>query len=865
MKTIIYNIFFTLIPCLAWAQYLSNDNQKIKLGEQTTADGLIWRGVAADTTLTAKSDTAAYFVLDTVNLNLYTYKISASGRKWRQLGADTAAIAYVNIYGTQTVNGLKTFTDTMRVEDAIKVGANNAYVYSAGTGNYYFTKDFKNQSGNHFIIIGDGTMSNATTVSNPTSSRVGGVAIGYNVMKNLSQSASTNNGVYNSGVGYGALESVTTGNFNTAFGHLALNKLTTGGSNAALGTSTLENATTTSSTLGIGDGALRFLTSGSDNVAIGSNAGTFDKNDNQLNTINQSVLIGRLTKPTASSTNEIVIGYGAIGQGSNTIMLGNSSITKTILNGNVGIGTTNPLGLLEARSTVGGTNNGLFSLYENSATSPYFTFRKARGTPASPSAVQLNDGMGDLTFTGYAYSSFNSAVVFRAYNHLAPGAAYLNGGLKILINSQANGGLVEYLNIISNGNTAIGDNLVPTERLHVGGNGLFTGSVTASGKFESNISSTNTNMDNNSNLRLINTGTATLNQRVDIVMRFQDGVYNGTGGISMIRESATGRSSKFVLQPIQSDGNNLDALSIASTGAATFTGSVDATRFNPTASTVTGTGMYLPAANTLGFSTNGFQRMHIKSNGDVGFGAIPFPDYNFQVSTNSGSGNEVIFVVNNSGTTPSSATTARFDFGVFSDPSNYVASNTILGQTNFIGQANDARYIAGRIDLTVTNAGNVGRAAGHSGIMRFYTKPTNGNGVNERMKINEVGEVTINNLAGINDVGADANGKLQAATSDMNLKNTIENSPFGLNEILLLNPVTFLYNDTNRKIDSDVKEVGFIAQDVFDIIPNAVSSTGTGDLQLDYRAITATLTKAIQEQTIIIKQLEERIKKLEER
>jgi hypothetical protein len=104
------SLFLFLVPCLAWAQYPSNGNQKITLGEQTTADGLIYRGVAADTTLTAKSDTAAYFVLDTVNINLYTYKSSATGRKWRQLGADTAAIAYVNTYGTQTVNGAKTFS-----------------------------------------------------------------------------------------------------------------------------------------------------------------------------------------------------------------------------------------------------------------------------------------------------------------------------------------------------------------------------------------------------------------------------------------------------------------------------------------------------------------------------------------------------------------------------------------------------------------------------------------------------------------------------------------------------------------------------------------------------------------------------------
>jgi hypothetical protein len=148
--------------------------------------------------------------------------------------------------------------------------------------------------------------------------------------------------------------------------------------------------------------------------------------------------------------------------------------------------------------------------------------------------------------------------------------------------------------------------------------------------------------------------------------------------------------------------------------------------------------------------------------------------------------------------------------------------------------------------------------------MYFYTNDgTNGGSININLAIAKNGAITIRNLAGINDVGADANGKLQAATSDMNLKNTIENSPFGLNEILLLNPVTFLYNDTNRKIDSNVKEVGFIAQDVFDIIPNAVSSTGTGDLQLDYRAITATLVKAIQEQQSQIEALKQRIINLE--
>jgi hypothetical protein len=100
MKQIL-SLALALLPCLVLAQYPSNGNQKITLGEQTTADGLIWRGVAADTTLTAKSDTAAYFVLDTANLNLYTYKASASGKKWIQLGSDTTSLNLVSRFAAK--------------------------------------------------------------------------------------------------------------------------------------------------------------------------------------------------------------------------------------------------------------------------------------------------------------------------------------------------------------------------------------------------------------------------------------------------------------------------------------------------------------------------------------------------------------------------------------------------------------------------------------------------------------------------------------------------------------------------------------------------------------------------------------------
>jgi hypothetical protein len=268
-------------------------------------------------------------------------------------------------------------------------------------------------------------------------------------------------------------------------------------------------------------------------------------------------------------------------------------------------------------------------------------------------------------------------------------------------------------------------------------------------------------------------------------------------------------------------------------GAKTFSSTVTGARFDPTSSSASGTGMYLPAANSLGFSTSGTEKMRILSNGNVGIG-VANPIATLDIGS-IGAGEIAMRDLD--------GTNLYLAFGHNNGESTFNTRNgNSRGSYNFYSQNSAGVVSFMYIDIT-----------GKMGI--GTTEPS--------QFLHVVGNARITAMNGINDIGADANGVLQAATSDMNLKNTIENSPFGLNEILLLNPVTFLYNDTNRKIDSDVKEVGFIAQDVFDIIPNAVSSTGTGDLQLDYRSITATLVKAIQEQQALIKSLEQRIINLE--
>jgi hypothetical protein len=87
------SLFLFLLPCLALAQYPSNGNQKITLGEQTTADGLIWRGVLGDTALiTPLSDTSAYIILDTANHRFYNYNRATN--VWSVAGGGTAVTTF---------------------------------------------------------------------------------------------------------------------------------------------------------------------------------------------------------------------------------------------------------------------------------------------------------------------------------------------------------------------------------------------------------------------------------------------------------------------------------------------------------------------------------------------------------------------------------------------------------------------------------------------------------------------------------------------------------------------------------------------------------------------------------------------------
>jgi len=104
-----------------------------------------------------------------------------------------------------------------------------------------------------------------------------------------------------------------------------------GGGNFALGELALSANVSDGSNIAIGAGALTSKTTGNSNIAIGLHAAAYYGDIGNLDpvtSVSSSVYIGRYTAASANGViNEIAIGSLAIGNGSNTVTLGDDNVT----------------------------------------------------------------------------------------------------------------------------------------------------------------------------------------------------------------------------------------------------------------------------------------------------------------------------------------------------------------------------------------------------------------------------------------------------------------------------------------------------------------------------------------------------------
>jgi hypothetical protein len=244
-------------------------------------------------------------------------------------------------------------------------------------------------------------------------------ATGFNALK------VNTTGYVNDAFGFSALAANTSGYRNVAFGAASLTANTTGFENMGIGHLTLAANTTGTKNVGIGAICLANNTTGSSNIAFGQNAGTFVSGGGNLTTPSQSMFIGEDTRPSANSnTNEMVFGHTAIGQGSNTVTLGNSSITKTFLRGNTMVNTTTDNGVdeLQVNGSISGigfkqayvTKTGAYTAtnddYVIDCTSGTFTVTLPASSGRTGRILIIkNSGAGTITVDGNASETIDGA------------------------------------------------------------------------------------------------------------------------------------------------------------------------------------------------------------------------------------------------------------------------------------------------------------------------------------------------------------------------------------------------------------------------------------------------------------------------
>jgi hypothetical protein len=221
--------------------------------------------------------------------------------------------------GYRTLNALTTGTNNVAIGvDVLRV--TTASSNNVGIGNKALTA-LTTSSGSNVAI---GFTSSQTMTTGSSNVAIGATTLG---------AATT--GSSNTAVGYQAMDGLTTGIQNTAIGNESLGGGSFNGSNnIGIGHAAGGSLTSASDNFIAGSNAMVFQTTGGSNVAIGTDAGRRISGGGNNTITNTSIFIGQDTRPLAiSQTNQIVIGNSAIGLGSNTTVIGNSSTTDAAIYG----------------------------------------------------------------------------------------------------------------------------------------------------------------------------------------------------------------------------------------------------------------------------------------------------------------------------------------------------------------------------------------------------------------------------------------------------------------------------------------------------------------------------------------------------
>jgi hypothetical protein len=220
---------------------------------------------------------------------------------------------------------------------------------------------------------------------------------------------SNTTGSNNSGFGSSSLQSNTTGNNNTGIGRQALSANTAGINNTSVGYQSLIANVSGGNNTAVGTLSLFGITTGASNTAIGRNSGRFIADGSTANqTSTASCYFGAETRAGENAnTNETVVGYQAIGAGSNTVRLGNVSVTKVQFSGNLEFDSATVSTISQVRQTIADTAGVNFTITPGGAT--VGATDKAGGQLILTGGPSTGTGESGITLQGYVAGSTGTA------------------------------------------------------------------------------------------------------------------------------------------------------------------------------------------------------------------------------------------------------------------------------------------------------------------------------------------------------------------------------------------------------------------------------------------------------------------------
>jgi hypothetical protein len=210
MNRIISLFLFIFVANCLTAQYNSPIKNKVTLGVQTTADGLIFRGVAATDTVRKPSvDTMAYMVLDTTTNIIWHYK-KATSNAWLRL----------NLLPSDTATMLTPYWRAGRFSGVLPVangGTNTSTAFTAGSvvfagASGTYTQDNSGlfwDNTNKRLGVNDNTPGGILDIKGTIPSGGGGGGLLF--LPTVSNDGTTQYGITTSGTGSGASEFILLG------------------------------------------------------------------------------------------------------------------------------------------------------------------------------------------------------------------------------------------------------------------------------------------------------------------------------------------------------------------------------------------------------------------------------------------------------------------------------------------------------------------------------------------------------------------------------------------------------------------------------------------------------------------------------